>query len=56
MTRMLDGNEAGKSAATGIADWLHRSIFQVGFVELPEEVQPDQMSNHNLRQLLNSCV
>ena len=41
---MLDGDEAGKEAAEGIADRLRHLVYQVDVVELPDGVQPDQLS------------
>src|ERR1022692_4199484 len=40
---MLDGDEAGKAAAQGIADRLRQIIYHVDVVDLPDGVQPDQL-------------
>jgi len=50
---MLDGDEAGRVAAQGIADRLRQIIYQVDVVDLPDGVQPDQLSKDELRKLLD---
>jgi DNA primase len=50
---MLDGDEAGKKAAIEIADRLQRAVFHVQVVELPDGVQPDQLSVEELERWLN---
>ena len=50
---MLDGDEAGKVAAQGIADRLRQVIYQVDVVDLPDGVQPDQLVGDELRGLLD---
>jgi DNA primase len=50
---MLDGDEAGRSAAQGIADRLRQIIYQVDVVDLPDGVQPDQLSGDELQRLLD---
>ena len=42
---MLDGDEAGREAAVGIADRLQRVVYQVQLVDLPQGVQPDNISD-----------
>jgi DNA primase len=51
---MLDGDEAGKRAAIDIADRLQRAVFHVQVVELPDGVQPDQLSVEELQRLLEA--
>ena len=55
---MLDGDEVGKVAAQGIADRLRQVIYQVDVVDLPDGVQPDQLSVtevHGLLGFVRSC-
>jgi DNA primase len=49
---MLDGDEAGKAAAQGIGERLRQRIYQVDVVDLPNGVQPDQLSTDELSELL----
>jgi DNA primase len=49
---MLDGDEAGRVAAQGIADRLQQLIYQVDVVNLADGKQPDQLSHDELRGLL----
>jgi DNA primase len=51
---MLDGDDAGRGASEGIADRLRRVVFQVNMVTLDDGVQPDQLSESALRQLMDS--
>jgi DNA primase len=51
---MLDGDEAGRGAGEGIADRLHRAVFQVDVITLADGVQPDQLSTVELYELLKS--
>jgi len=48
---MLDGDEAGREAAVGIADRLKRVVYQVQLVDLPQGVQPDHLSTDELHRL-----
>jgi DNA primase len=50
---MLDGDEAGRVAAHGIADKLRQVIYQVDVVDLPDGVQPDQLSKDELQKFLD---
>ena len=50
---MLDGDEAGKVAAQGIAERLRRVIYHVDIVDLPDNVLPDQLSKDALQKLLD---
>jgi DNA primase len=50
---MLDGDEAGKIAAQAIADRLRKIIYQVDVIDLPDGVQPDQLSKDELQKLLD---
>jgi hypothetical protein len=50
---MLDGDEVGKSAAAEIADRLQRVVYQVHLLDLPDGVQPDQLSSDELYRLLD---
>jgi DNA primase len=50
---MLDGDEAGRVAAQGIADRLRQIVYQVDVVDLPDAVQPDQLSKDELQKLLD---
>lgn len=53
---MLDGDEAGRAAAEIIAARLQQVVFRVVTVELPEGVQPDQLSHGELRAALDGMV
>ena len=50
---MLDGDEAGRDAAVGIADRLQRIVYQVQLVDLPQGVQPDSISDDELHRMLD---
>jgi len=50
---MLDGDEAGREAAAGIADRLQRVVYQAHLVDLPHGVQPDQLPAAELHRLLD---
>jgi len=50
---MLDGDETGRGAAEEIADRLQRTVFRVERIELPDGVQPDQLSSDEIRSLLD---
>ncbi|HEV2174869.1 MAG TPA: toprim domain-containing protein, partial [Nitrospira sp.] len=50
---MLDGDNAGREAAVGIADRLKRVVYQVQLVDLPQGVQPDQLSTGEVHQLVH---
>jgi len=50
---MLDGDEAGREAAEGIADRLRGVVYHVQLVELPHDVQPDQLSGDEIHRLLD---
>lgn len=50
---MLDGDEAGKEAAVGIADRLKRVVYQVQLVDVPQGVQPDQLSTGEIHRLVH---
>jgi DNA primase len=49
---MLDGDEAGRGAAEGIADRLRRIVYQVDVVTLGDGAQPDMMGEDELREAL----
>jgi len=49
---MLDGDEAGRLAAQGIADRLRPVIYQVDVVNLADGMQPDQLSKDELQGFL----
>ena len=53
VTLMLDGDEAGKTAAEEIGDRLRRRVFRVDVVGLADGLQPDQIVEEELRRLLN---
>jgi DNA primase len=48
---MLDGDDAGRRATTILAARLRQSA-SVGVIHLPDQVQPDQLSPNQLRQIL----
>ena len=54
---MLDGDEAGREAAQGIADRLRRVVYRVDLTALPHNPQPDQLSQRRLTGTarLDSC-
>jgi DNA primase len=49
---MLDGDEAGRVATEGIVDRLQRILYKVDLVELPDGMQPDQLSANEVRRRL----
>jgi DNA primase len=49
---MLDGDDAGRRAAVEIADRLQRVVYHVRSIELPQNVQPDNLSADELDRLL----
>lgn len=49
---MLDGDEPGRRAADEICDRLQNVVFRVTTVELGHGVQPDQLSNEEIRTAL----
>jgi DNA primase len=53
---MLDGDEAGQVATQTISDRLQQAVFKVETVELPDGVQPDQLSDGELRAALDGLV
>jgi DNA primase len=53
---MLDGDDAGKTATQIISDRLQQVVFKVETVELPDGVQPDQLSDVELRSALDALV
>lgn len=53
---MLDGDAAGRTATQTISDRLQRVIFNVKTVDLLDGVQPDQLSDFDLRAALDSLV
>jgi DNA primase len=53
---MLDGDDAGKGAAIDITDRLQRVVYRVQIVELPDGMQPDQLSADELRPLLHGFL
>ena len=50
---MLDGDEAGSAAAQGIADRLRQIVYHVDVVDLPDNVQPDQLSQDELQKFID---
>lgn len=53
---MLDGDEAGRKGTEEITDRLQRRVFRVMAINLPEGVQPDQLSEGELEALLGAVV
>ncbi len=53
---MLDGDDVGRRAAIEIGDRLQRAVFHVQVVELPDGVQPDQLSGNELHGLLDGLA
>jgi DNA primase len=53
---MLDGDDAGRIATETIADRLRQVVFRVTTVELPDGVQPDQLSDQELQDRLDGLV
>jgi DNA primase len=51
---LLDGDEAGRSAATEIADRLQHRVYHVDLVEVPDGKQPDQLTEDELHGLLDA--
>jgi DNA primase len=49
---MLDGDNAGREAVEEIEERLRRLVYQVSSVQLPNGVQPDQLSREELVELL----
>lgn len=53
---MLDGDDAGRGATAEIAERLQRSVFQVKTVELDDGVQPDELSEKELKAELDAFL
>src|SRR5581483_6500368 len=53
---MLDGDEAGKTAAELVSDRLREIVYHVDVVELVDSVQPDQLSGNELYRVLNPTL
>jgi len=53
---MLDGDQAGRTAAEGIADRLRRIAYRVDVVTLPDEKQPDQLSADEIAQAVSAVL
>jgi DNA primase len=53
---MLDGDEAGRSAAEGIADRLRRIAYRVDMLMLPDGMQPDQLSSAEITQAVSGVI
>jgi DNA primase len=53
---MLDGDEAGRSAAEEIAERLQQVVFRVSMVELDKGVQPDELSDQDIHKQLQCLV
>ena len=56
MTFLLDGDEAGRSAALPIMERLSTEAFRVKFALLPEGEQPDTVDPDYLRDLFGLDV
>jgi DNA primase len=50
---MLDGDEAGRGASEGIVDRLRHVVYMVNVIDLPDNVQPDQLSGDEVHGLLD---
>ncbi len=50
---MVDGEEAGRVAAEGIADRLQRLVYKVDTAAVAHNAQADQLSFDEFRQLLD---
>jgi len=50
---MLDGDEAGTAATDGVSDRLQRLVYRVDVMELPDGMQPDQLSVDELHRLID---
>jgi DNA primase len=53
---MLDGDEAGRVAATEINNRLRRVVYRVDAIELANGAQPDELASDEVRRLLNSVL
>ncbi len=53
---MLDGDEAGRVAAQGIAERLKQCIYQVDVVDLSHDVQPDQLTEAEINAILAPVI
>ncbi len=53
---MLDGDEAGRAAAEGIADRLRGVAYQVEVITLPDGVQPDALTAEEITGLLAGVI
>jgi len=53
---MLDGDETGRTATQTISDRLRQAVFKVETAELPDGVQPDQLSDAELRAALDALL
>jgi len=53
---MLDGDEAGRKAAEEIHERLQHTVYQVSAVDLPDGVQPDQLSTPEIQNILRPVI
>jgi DNA primase len=53
---MLDGDEAGREAMEEIAERLQPVVYLVSTVELPKDLQPDQLSPEEIQNILRPIV
>ena len=53
---MLDGDDAGRGAAEGIADRLRGAVYHVDIFALEDGLQPDQLSSDEPHQQLDSLL
>jgi DNA primase len=53
---MLDGDDAGRGASAGIGDRLRRIVYQVDVVTLADGIQPDQLLEDEIYQVLNGIT
>jgi DNA primase len=53
---MLDGDEAGRKATEEIHERLQHLVYQVIAVDLPDSVQPDQLSVSEIQNILRPVI
>jgi DNA primase len=53
---MLDGDEAGRKATEEIHERLRQVVYQLTAVDLPDGVQPDQLSASEIQNILRPVI
>ena len=53
---MFNGDDAGRGATQEIAERLERSVFLVKTIDFDDRVQPDQLSEEQLKAELDAMM